>query len=96
MTESSTSTSTSPELMQEILDIVAKEAMIDRGDLAPETLLEELEIESADYVMILMAVEERFGVYISIDSGFTDARTVGDLVDVLAARIAENAGGGAV
>jgi acyl carrier protein len=81
-----------PDLMQEVIDIVAAEAMIERDKLSAGTPLKELDIQSADYVMILMAVEERFGVYISIGSEFSDAETVGDLVRVVAAKIAEQPG----
>lgn len=81
-----------PDLEGEILDIVAKEAMIEREKLDPQTPLSELDIESADYVMILMAVEERFGVYLSVDEELTDAGTVGGLARVVAARIAAGSG----
>ena len=84
-----------PDLAQEVIDIVASEAMIERDKLSATTLLKELDIQSADYVMILMAVEERFGVYISIDSEFTEAQTVGDLVSVVTSKIAEGRGAGA-
>ena len=79
----------SPDLMREVIEIVAAEAMIERDKLAADTLLKDIDIQSADYVMILMAVEEKFGVYISIDSEFSDAETVGDLVRIVAAKIAE-------
>jgi acyl carrier protein len=82
-----------PDLMREVIEIVAAEAMIDREKLAPDTLLKDLDIQSADFVMILMAVEEKFGVYISIDSEFSDAETVGDLVRIVAAKIAERPAG---
>ena len=76
-------------LLGQLLAIVSREAMIEPDKLTPDTPLEELEIQSADYVMILMAVEEQFGVYISIDSEFTEVRTVGDLADIVARKIRE-------
>lgn len=81
----------SEKLLGQLMAIVSREAMIDADKLRRDTLLEELEIQSADYVMILMAVEEEFGVYISIDSEFTDVRTVGDLADIVARKIREGA-----
>jgi acyl carrier protein len=84
----------SPELIEEMLDIVAREAMIERTKLALDTRLKELDIQSADFVMILMAVEEKFGTYISVDSEFSDVETVGDLVRIVSAKI-EKAGKGA-
>ncbi|MDP3898993.1 MAG: phosphopantetheine-binding protein [Mesorhizobium sp.] len=74
-------------MMAKIIEIVAAEAMIDSDKLAPDTLLQDLDIQSADYVMILMAIEEKFGVYISVDSELSDARTVGDLMQIVASKI---------
>lgn len=84
MTESASET-----LLEQLMGIVSREAMIDADKLEPDTLLEDLDIQSADYVMILMAVEEEFGVYVSIDSDFTEARTVGDLAEIVAQKIRE-------
>lgn len=78
-------------LLEQLMVIVAREAMIDTENFKPDTLLEELDIQSVDYVMILMAVEDEFGVYVSIDSDFSEARTVGDLADIVASKIREGA-----
>ena len=67
--------------------------MIEPDKLKPDTLLEELDIQSADYVMILMAVEEKFGVYVSVDSDLSEARTVGELAQNVARKIKEGADG---
>ena len=75
------------DLDERILAIVATEVMIDKEKLRLDAPLNELDIQSADYVMILMAVEEKFGVYISVDSELTEAATVGDLVNVVSSRI---------
>jgi acyl carrier protein len=83
------------ELERQLIDIVATEAMVDISALTADTLLENLDIQSADYVMILMAVEEKFGAYISVDSAFTEARTVGDLVAIVADKIGEGSGASA-
>ena len=82
-----------PDLARQLIEILAAEAMVDIDKLTPETPLEDLDIQSADYVMILMAVEERFGVYLSVDEELTDAGTVGGLARVVAARIAAGSGG---
>lgn len=82
-------------ITEQIFEIIAAEGMVERERLSPETELASLDIQSADYVMILMAVEEKFGVYISVDSELTDARTVGELVALVAGRIKEGASGAA-
>jgi acyl carrier protein len=83
------------ELERQLIDIVAAETMVDISALTADTLLEDLDIQSADYVMILMAVEEKFGTYITVDSAFTDARTVGDLIAIVANKIGEGSGASA-
>jgi len=84
-----------PDIVEQLREIVAQEGMVDISKVTPETLLEDLEIQSADYVMILMAVEEKFGTYISVDTDFTDAKTVGDLIEIVKKKIEEGAGAGA-
>lgn len=79
----------SEKLLEQLMAIVSREAMVDADKLKPDSLLEELDIQSADFVMILMAVEEEFGVYVSIDSDFSEARTVGDLAAIVASKIRE-------
>lgn len=83
---------TTRDLTRELIEIVAKEAMVDVSALSRDSALQDLDIQSADYVMILMAVEERYGVYISVDTDFSEAKTVGDLVDIVARKIEEGTG----
>ena len=78
------------QLENDLLDIVAEEAMVERATLTREAKLEELNIASADFVMILMAIEEKYGVYISVDNELTDVETVQDLLRLAAKKIVEN------
>jgi acyl carrier protein len=71
----------------QLLDIIAKEGMIDRDKLTPGATLETIGVASYDMVMILMAIEEKFGVYLSVDSDVTDVTTLDDLLNVLETRI---------
>lgn len=74
------------------MKIVAAEAMIDPASLDPEARLADLDIQSADYVMILMSIEQAFDVYIPVDSELTEAQTVGDLMRLVERRV-RDAGG---
>lgn len=74
----------------ELLDLVAEEGMIERDALTREAALADLDIASADFIMILMAIEEKYGVYISVDNEMADLKTVQDLLDVASKKIAEN------
>ncbi|MBU4530971.1 MAG: phosphopantetheine-binding protein [Hoeflea sp.] len=78
------------EIESQLLDIVAQEGMIDRGRLNKDAVLLDLDIQSADYVMILMAIEEKWGVYLPVDEDLTEAKTVGDLVELVKGKIVEH------
>jgi len=78
------------QLESDLLDLVAEEAMVDRAILTPEAKLDELDIASADFVMILMAIEEKYGIYISIDNEMSELKTVRNLLDLATQKIAED------
>jgi acyl carrier protein len=78
------------DLRRSLLAIVAEEGMVKDRELTSETRLDELGIESADFVMILMAIEEKFGVYVPVDESLTEAKTVGELLDVVVRHIDEH------
>ena len=74
-------------LTRELTALVADEGMVEASDIAPEKRLEDLDIQSADFVMILMAIEEKYDVYISVDNELSDVETVQDLLDLVIAKI---------
>lgn len=80
-------------LHSDLLDLVAEEAMVDRAELNPAANLEDLDIASADFVMILMAIEEKYGAYISVDSDIAEMKTVQDLLDLATSKISEEDAG---
>jgi len=77
-------------LENELLDLVAEEGMIDRALLQPKALLSDLDIASADFIMILMAIEEKYGIYISVDNEMSELKSVQDLLSVASKKIREN------
>lgn len=81
---------TSADLSAELLELVAQEGMVEVADLDPASRLEDLDIQSADFVMILMAIEEKYGAYISVDNELSDIETVQDLLDLAIGKIAEH------
>ncbi|WP_435229942.1 acyl carrier protein [Pseudopelagicola sp. nBUS_20] len=76
-------------LIKELLTLVADEGMVEVSEIAPEKRLDELDIQSADFVMILMAIEEKYNVYISVDNELADVETVQDLIDLVVMKIKE-------
>ncbi|WP_435138566.1 acyl carrier protein [Pseudopelagicola sp. nBUS_19] len=76
-------------LIKDLLTLVADEGMVEVSEIAPEKRLDELDIQSADFVMILMAIEEKYNVYISVDNELADVETVQDLIDLVVMKIKE-------
>ncbi|MFY0662930.1 MAG: hypothetical protein JXR15_20755 [Shimia sp.] len=74
-------------LTTELLELVAQEGMVEPSEITPQRKLEELDIQSADFVMILMAIEEKYGAYVSVDNELTDVVTVQDLLDLAISKI---------
>ncbi|TKZ19234.1 hypothetical protein FAP39_12425 [Shimia litoralis] len=78
------------DLTQNLLELVAREGMVELSDISPEKRLEDLDIQSADFVMILMALEEEYGVYISVDNDLADVETVQDILTLAKTKIEEH------
>jgi acyl carrier protein len=74
-------------LTLDLVDVIAKEGMIDLAGVGPETTLESLNIASVDYMMILAAIEEKFSVYVPMDENLAQVKDVGGLLAVLKERI---------
>ena len=66
----------------DILDVVAQEALIDKAKLLPDETLESLGIASLDIINIVFALEDRFGVVLE-QSEFEGVHTVDDLVKLI-------------
>lgn len=68
--------------IDEILDIVAQKAMVDRRTLTPETKLSELSITSLDMVEVIFALEDKLGIEMpfNANTGAHDFRTLGDVI----------------
>lgn len=78
------------ELAQELLALVAREGMVELDQLKLDAALEDLDIISADFILILMAIEEEYGAYISVDNELTEVKTVRDLLTVVIKKITEH------
>ena len=71
----------------QIVDIIVQEGKIDRAQLTSDATIESLKLKSIDLVMILMAQEQKFGVYIPIDGDLADAKDLNGFIDLLASRV---------
>ncbi|GEM_PF-2999297 len=74
-------------LSAEILEIVAMEGMVDTTRLSLESKLADLDIQSADFVLILMAIEEKYDVYLSVDKELSGVSTVAELLEVVTRKV---------
>ena len=75
------------QIAQQILDVIVQEGKLDRAKLTPDATIESLALKSVDLVMILMALEQKFGVYIPIDGKLADSKDLNGFVDTLASHI---------
>ena len=70
---------------EEVLDIIAAEAKLDRLALKPDATLVDLAISSIDVVSVIFELEDRFGLEIepeSIAPDFTIAQFVDHIVSL--------------
>lgn len=74
----------------ELLDLIAKEAIIDREKLTRDATLEDLGISSLDVISMLFELEERYGVAIE-EGDMPQMSTLGEMVDFLLSKINEEA-----
>lgn len=77
------------EIADRIVDIIAKEAKLERDKLTLDTRLDELKIESLDLVQILFAIEDEFDVYVPYNDEAYKLDTLRDVVDGVNRLIAE-------
>lgn len=74
---------------QQLIDLFVKDGMVDPSAIKPEATLESLGIQSVDIMMVLMSVEEKFGIYVPIDEKLSDTKNLKGFIDHLIDRIVE-------
>jgi acyl carrier protein len=70
----------------DLLDLISREAIIDREKLVRSATLEDLGISSLDVISMLFELEEKYGVAIE-EGDMPQMTTLGEMVDFLLARI---------
>ena len=76
--------STDDDLKRQILDVILAEGKVDPSRVTPDATLESLAVESMDVVLILMAIEEKFGVYVPIDGKVAEAGDLNRFIEIVA------------
>jgi len=75
---------------EELMDLIAEEALIDRSKLREEETLEALGLDSVDTVSILFAVEEKYGIKLETDQ-LSRQQTLGFLMNLVQSKAASAA-----
>jgi acyl carrier protein len=68
------------QIERQVLDLIISEGSIDPSRITPDATLESLEVQSMDTVMILMAIEEKFGVYVPVDGQIAESKDLNSFV----------------
>lgn len=78
--------------LDEILDIIAQKAMIDRSKLAAEVKLTDLNVSSLDMVEVIFALEDKFGIQLPFNANTSanDMQTVGDVIAMVEKELGAN------
>ena len=76
--------------IDEILDIVAQKAMIDRSKLSPDARLSDLNVSSLDMVEVVFALEDKFGIEMPFNANVSadEFSTVGDVIALVKKQLA--------
>jgi acyl carrier protein len=79
------------EQINEILDIVAQKALIDRSKLTPDVKLADLNVSSLDMVEVIFALEDKFGVQLPFNANTSagNFQTIGDVIAMVEKQLAE-------
>jgi acyl carrier protein len=82
----------------DVLDIIAKQANLDRGKLTRDAKMAELDIQSLDVVEIIFAIEEKFDITVPYNANDPSGvaagvsfSTIGDVVDAIQNLVNEQA-----
>jgi acyl carrier protein len=77
------------EIEQQLVDLFVSDGMVDRSAIKPDATLESLGIQSVDIMMVLMSIEEKFGVYVPIDEKLSEAKNLEGFISHVVDRILE-------
>ena len=76
--------------IDEILDVVAQKAMIDRSKRTVDAKLADLNVSSLDMVEVIFALEDKFGIELpfNANTNSTEFETVGDVIAMVEKQMA--------
>lgn len=76
--------------IDEILDVVAQKALIDRSLLKPDVKLADLNVSSLDLVEVMFALEDKFSLQLPFNANTSlgDFKTLGDVIAMVEKQLA--------
>lgn len=74
---------------QQLVELFVSDGMVDRSAIKPNATLDSLGIQSVDIMMVLMSIEEKFGVYVPIDEKLSEAENLQGFIGHVVDRILE-------
>jgi acyl carrier protein len=77
-------------LEQDLIDLIAKEALTDVEKLKKDATLEEIGLDSVDLVSVVFAIEDKYGVTIA-ENELEKSATLGQMLTLIESKIAEKA-----
>ena len=77
-------------LEAELIDLIAKEALVDVEKLKKDATLEEIGLDSVDMVSVIFAIEDKYGVSIG-ENDLEKSATLGQMLTLIEGKIAEKA-----
>jgi acyl carrier protein len=78
------------EIETTVIDIIAREAVIDRARITAESTLKDLDISSIDAVQIIFAIEDRYKIALPYNEPGFDVGSVAGLVAAIEKLVAES------
>ncbi len=74
---------------ERVLAVIARETNRDPAELRPDATLDALNVDSVDVVMILNGIEEEFHVYLPVEQGFAEVKSLDDFVALVTRQIGQ-------
>lgn len=69
------------DVQDKTIDIIAKQSMVSRDDITLDSTMDDINIESLDFVEIIYQLEEQFDIAIPFNANeVSNLETVGDVV----------------
>ena len=82
------------DVKDKIIDIIAKQSPLARENISLESTMDDIDVESLDFVEIIFELEEQFDIYIPFNANeASDLQTVGGVVVAVEKLVGQNTAG---